>query len=82
MQFRTNQVISLADLPIGMSGVVVGMSDLLRGRKKFTDAGMVSGTEVSMLSHAPLGGLLKVRVLGSSFALHKDDGRSIMVRVM
>ncbi|MBE6367574.1 MAG: ferrous iron transport protein A [Lentisphaerae bacterium] len=76
----TGSEMTLADLPIGMKAVIVGMTDAMRGRKKFADAGMVAGTELAMEGHAPFGSLLRVRVMDSSLTLHKNDGANILVK--
>lgn len=72
---------TLADLPIGMTATVVGMTPAMRGRKKFTDIGLVPGTELMMEAHAPFGGLLRVKVMESSMALHRDDAENIVLSV-
>lgn len=77
----SDSTLSLADLPIGMSAVVIGVNPAMRGRKKFADAGVVPGTELRMESHAPLGSLLRVKLLGSSLTMHKQACRDIMVKI-
>lgn len=81
MKKCTGQVMPLTELPVGSAGVVVGLQESMRGVKKFADAGMVPGAELFMQSHAPLGSLLRIKLLGCSLALHKNEGRCIMVRV-
>lgn len=81
MKKSTGQVMPLTELPVGSGGVVVGLQESMRGVKKFADAGMVPGAELFMQSHAPLGSLLRVKLLGCSLALHKNEGRCIMVRM-
>lgn len=81
MKKSTGQVMPLTELPVGSAGVVVGLQETMRGVKKFADAGMVPGAELFMQSHAPLGSLLRIKLLGCSLALHKNEGRCIMVRV-
>ena len=81
MKKCTGQVMPLTELPVGSAGVVVGLQETMRGVKKFADAGMVPGAELFMQSHAPLGSLLRIKLLGCSLALHKNEGRCIMVRV-
>ena len=47
------------------------------------DAGMARAPEVRELlmeAHAPFGGLLRVRVLDTSMALHRDDAACIMMK--
>ena len=82
-QFRVpvdGEIMALSELPVGDSGTVVEIKPDLRGRKKFADVGLVLGSTLNMEAHAPFGGLLRVRVMGSSMAIHRDDAASIMVR--
>ena len=72
--------ITLADLPVGAEGTVVKIDSGLRGRKKFADIGLVAGSELRMEAHAPFGGLLRVRVMESSMALHRDDAANIVMK--
>lgn len=70
---------SLAELPIGTKATIVGISPKSRGRKKFADVGIVPGTELLIEAHAPFGGLIRVKVMESSMAFHKDDAVGIMI---
>ena len=76
----SGMLLALAELPEGMSAEVVALGKELRGRKKFADVGVVPGMKLVMQSHAPLGGLLRVKVLGSTIALHRSEGKNIQVR--
>ena len=71
---------TLAELPVGMQGIVVRILPELRERKKFADVGMVSGASLTMEGHAPFGGLLRVRILDTSVAIHKDDAAKIILK--
>lgn len=71
---------TLADLPVGSSGTIVKVMPKAPGRKKFADVGLVPGSELQMESHAPFGGLLRVKVLETSMALHRDDASQIFLR--
>lgn len=75
------EIMALSDLPIGSSAIITEIGNAMRNPKKFADAGMVPGTRLSMESHAPLGGLLRIKLLGSSLALHRNDGKNIMVKL-
>lgn len=75
---NTDQI-SLAELPVGVKAVIIGISPESRGRKKFADVGIVPGTELLLEAHAPFGGLIRVKVLETSMALHKDDAACIML---
>ena len=70
---------SLAELPVGTKATIVGISPKSRGRKKFADVGIVPGTELLIEAHAPFGGLIRVKVMETSMALHKDDAACIML---
>ncbi len=71
---------SLAELPVGMIARVIRVEPALRGRKKFADIGIVPGTELLMEAHAPFGGLLRVKVMETSMALHRDDAANIVMK--
>ena len=73
-----NKTVALAELPVGTSATIVGISSAARGRKKFADVGIVPGTELLIEAHAPFGGLIRVRVMETSMALHRDDAKWIM----
>lgn len=72
--------ISLADLPVGSTATIVKVIPESRGRKKFADVGLVPGTELLIESHAPFGGLIRVKVMETSMALHKDDAANILMK--
>lgn len=72
--------ISLADLPVGTKATIVGISPKSRGRKKFADVGIVPGTELLIEAHAPFGGRIRVKVMETSMALHKDDAVGIILK--
>lgn len=71
--------LTLAELPVGASGKVVKIKPGLRGRKKFADVGLVAGSELKVEAHAPFGGLMRVRVMESSMALHSADAENIVM---
>ena len=71
---------TLAELPVGATGIVVSMKPSLRGRKKFADVGIVPGTRLQMEAHAPFGGLLRIKVMESSLSIHRDDAANIIIR--
>ena len=74
-----DEKVSLAELPVGTKATIVGISPQSRGRKKFADVGIVPGTELLIEAHAPFGGLIRVKVMETSMALHKDDAACIML---
>ena len=77
----TEDLVSLDRLEVGQSGVVVRVSNTLRGIKKFADLGLVTGTLLQMEGHAPFGDLLRVRVMGSSLSMRAKDASHIWLRL-
>lgn len=71
---------TLAELPVGSTATIVKILPKSRGRKKFADVGLVPGTELVMEAQAPFGGLLRVKVLETSMALHRDDAENIVLK--
>ena len=72
--------LTLAELPVGTTATIVKVMPGTRGRKKFADVGLVAGTELLIEAHAPFGGLIRVKVMETSMALHKDDAADIMMQ--
>jgi len=71
---------TLADLPVGATATIVKIMPQSRGGKKFADIGLVAGTELVMEAHAPFGGLIRVKVMETSMALHRDDAAGIVLK--
>ena len=74
--------LSLADLGVGCSAKIVKVLPGTRGQKKFADVGLVAGTELLLEAQAPFGGLIRVKVMETSMALHRDDAANIVVQQM
>ena len=75
-----NAEITLDQLPVGAVATIVKILASARNHKKFADIGLVPGTELQMQSHAPFGGLLRIKLLDSSMALHRKDAAGILLR--
>ena len=71
---------TLADLPVGAKATIVKILPESRGSKKFADVGIVPGTELLIEAHAPFGGLIRVKVMETSMALHKDEAANIVLK--
>lgn len=71
---------TLADLPVGATATILKVIPNSRGEKKFADVGLVPGTELLMEARAPFGGLIRVRVMETSMALHSDDAKNIVMK--
>jgi Fe2+ transport system protein FeoA len=70
---------TLADLPIGATGVVTELT--LRGaeRRRLLDLGLVPGTVVVAEMRSPLGDPVAYRVRGASVALRREQARQIQI---
>ena len=77
---QKNTGCTLAELPIGSRAAIVGILPEARGRKKFADIGIVPGAELQIEAHAPFGGLIRIKVMESSMALHREDAVGIITR--
>ena len=71
---------TLDQLPIGAQATIVKILPDLRERKKFADIGLVAGAQLKMEAHAPFGGLLRIKILETSMALHRDDAAKIILK--
>ena len=71
---------TLDELPVGERATIVRIMPDLRERKKFADVGLIAGAELLMEAHAPFGGLLRVKILETSMALHRDDAAKIVLK--
>ncbi len=71
---------TLADLPVGATATILKVIPNSRGEKKFADVGLVPGTELLMEARAPFGGLIRVRVMETSMALHSEDAKNIVMK--
>jgi len=76
----TGRELTLAELPVGATATIVKILPHMRGRKKFADVGLVAGSELLMEAHAPFGGLIRVRVMEASMALHRDDAANVVLK--
>ena len=70
---------TLADLPVGTKATIVKIMPQARGSKKFADVGIVPGSELLIEAHAPFGGLIRVKVMETSMAIHKDEAANIVM---
>lgn len=77
---QSKNEMTLAQLPVGSTATIVKILPNTRGRKRLSDVGIVVGSEILMQAHAPFGGLLRVKVLETSMAIHSDSARNILLK--
>ena len=73
---------TLADLPTGSTGVVLGYSDGPVSRRRFADMGLVPGTKVTRLRTAPLGDPGSYIVFGTRVAIRNRDAAMVVVEAV
>ena len=70
---------TLADLPVGSCATIFKIIPNFRGKKKFADIGLVPGAALAMQAHAPFGGLIRIKVMQTSIAIHSLDAKNIIL---
>lgn len=74
-------VVKLADMKPGVSGVV----EVLKGhgniQHRLVDMGVVKGSHITVVKVAPLGDPVEVKVKGTALALRKNEAAMISVAV-
>lgn len=75
-----HDLIALNDLQEEQSGVIAYVSNSLKGSKKFADMGLVPGARISLEGRAPLGDLLRIRLLDSVISLRGSDAAYILLK--
>lgn len=74
------ELTALNDLKDGQSGTIAHVSASLKGMKKFADMGLVPGAVLTMEGRAPLGDLLRIRLLDSVISLRGSDAAYILLK--
>lgn len=80
-EMKNDSLVPLSKLQVGQSAIVIKVGENLRGIKKFADLGLVNGTLVTLEGFAPLGDLIRIRVMGSSLSIRTNDAAHIKVKV-
>ena len=70
---------TLAELPTGSTGVVLGYANGPLSRRRFADMGLVPGTRVTRLRSAPLGDPSSYAVYGTRVAIRNRDASMVIV---
>lgn len=73
--------IPLHTLKINQNGRIVRYKKELRQKQRFADIGIIPGVEIILQAQAPVGGLIRVKVMNCSIALHTKDAQNIILEV-
>lgn len=69
--------VTLKDLQVGESGVVTRLNGFGALRHRIIDMGVTPGVTVRVLSVAPLGDPIRIRVRGYELSLRREDAARI-----
>ncbi len=72
---------SLAELPLGRSAKVTAVEGPRAFRRRLLEMGLVPGTEVRVVTIAPLGDPLRIEVRGGQWSIRKQEAAQIAVVV-
>lgn len=70
---------SLAEVPVGHTVVVRGLSAAGGARRRLLDLGLVPGTVIRVVRRSPLGDPTAYLIRGSLLALRREDAARVLV---
>ena len=70
---------SLAEIPLGHSATVREVAGPRAFRRRLLEMGLVPGTEVSVVTIAPLGDPLQIEVRGGQWSIRRAEAAQIRV---
>lgn len=73
------QVASLADTPLGRTVKVRAVDGLRAFRRRLLEMGLVPGTQVRIVTIAPLGDPLRIEVRGGQWSIRRTEAAQIQV---
>lgn len=73
-------LVPLSELPKNKTAVITRIRAEGGAFKKFADVGFVKGQGVEVEGRTLFGGLIRVNVMNTSIAMHKEDASHILVK--
>ena len=70
---------SLAEIPLGRTARVAGVGGPRAFRRRLLEMGLVPGTEVRVITIAPLGDPLRIEVRGGQWSIRRAEAAQIQV---
>jgi ferrous iron transport protein A len=70
---------SLAEISLGKTAKVVAVDGSRAFRRRLLEMGLVPGTEVTILTVAPLGDPLQIQVRGGQWSIRRAEAAQIQV---
>lgn len=71
---------SLAEIPLGSAAKVMGIAGPRAFRRRLLEMGLVPGTEVRVVTIAPLGDPLRIEVRGGQWSIRRSEATQISVQ--
>ncbi|HEY9063057.1 MAG TPA: FeoA family protein [Pseudobacteroides sp.] len=79
---KKDKIIALSELKKGEKGKIVRVASRGVIRKRITEMGITSGTEVQVKGFAPFGDPMVLGVMGYRLGLRKSEAQDIFVEVI
>jgi ferrous iron transport protein A len=70
---------SLAEIPLGRAVTVAGVNGPRAFRRRLLEMGLVPGTEVKIVTIAPLGDPLQIEVRGGQWSIRRTEAAQIQI---
>lgn len=77
--FPSGGIISLNNLPVGMSTSIVSIQAKGLTKRRMMDLGLVPGTRIDALRSSPLGDPRAFKIRGAVIAFREEDAKKILV---
>lgn len=72
---------SLAEIPRGRSATVLEVAGQRAFRRRLLEMGLIPGTEVRVVTVAPLGDPLRIEVRGGQWSIRRAEAAQIQVQL-
>ena len=73
---------TLRDLPVGSTGIVLTVGGKGALRQHFLDMGVIPGVEMTLIKFAPMGDPIEFRIHGYELTLRKHDAEKIEIKLL
>jgi Fe2+ transport system protein FeoA len=70
---------SLAEIPLGRAAKVSSVDGTRAFRRRLLEMGLIPGTEVRVITIAPLGDPLRIEVRGGQWSIRRNEAAQIIV---
>jgi len=71
---------SLAELPVGTQARIVEIGGERAFRRRLMEMGLLPGTEIRVVRHARVGGLVQLLVRGCNLSLRHSEAAALMLQ--